>query len=476
LIVVVRRVVLVVVLGLGLLMFGCAPEADPPTSSTVPTASASTTLPAASTTSTSQLSEPGHVGLYRADPRTLEPILTSEPLTTGDSMWGSSSPNGDWLVLNVWYGGTPETDILRVVNVESGAVVTEAEVGAPQYGIDIADDGTVYRLAGSMNFRVEVLAPGAEAFDELVSLPEGFNPWSSTEMLSDHRLGWIGSVTAADGLLVAAVGVADIASGDVDLYELPGVALEGEDEFDVGDWVVGEYFQPGVAWSHDGSKVYVVHADEPVVTLIDLTAGTVVEHEWEAPTAWLDRLAAFWNPVAVAKGPAAGAVVTSALDPEEQTLYVSSEIGEFVPSDDGDWHIEWTPQGIQAIDVTTWEVESWDLPAAQVALTPEGDKLIGWGVTRMDTIDTTTYTGHPVVMIDTKTREVVAEVDLPYDDLRLVSFSDDGSYIYFTQWDETFLSLDLSTNTLVGTYNLPGSMGGVFGESGLVAVPLHVGS
>lgn len=472
----VRRAVLAVVLGLGLLMFGCAPEAASPPSSTVTTASPATTLMPTSTT-TSPPSEFGRVGLYRADPRTLEPIRSSEPLTTGDSMWGSSSPNGDWLVLNVWYDGSPETDILRVINVESGAVASEAEVGAPQYGLDIADDGTVYRLAGSTSFRVEVLAPGAEEFADLLSLPEGFSPWSSTEMLSADRLGWFGSVTATDGLLVAAVGVADIASGDFDLYELPGVALEGNDEFDVGDWVVGEYFQPGVAWSHDDSKVYVVHADDPVVTVIDLTGGTVVEHDWEVPTAWLDRLAAFWNPVAVAKGPEAGAIASAALDPDGQTLYVAGEIGEFVSLEDGDWHIQWTPQGVQAIDLATWEVvETWDLHTAQVAVTPDGARLIGWGVTRKDTIETTAYTGHPVVVIDTDTRELVGEVDLPYDDLRLVSFSDDGSYVYFTQWDETFLSLDLSTNALVGTYKLAGGIGGVFGQSGLVAAPLLAGS
>jgi DNA-binding beta-propeller fold protein YncE len=475
--VVVRRVVLVVVLGLGLLMFGCVPEADPPPSSTSPTGSASTTVPAPSTTTASQLAKPGRVGLYRADPGTLEPVRSSEPLTTGDSMWGSSSPNGDWLVLNVWYAGTPETDILRVVKVESGAVVSEAEVGAPQYGLDIADDGTVYRLAGSTDFRVVALAPGSEAFDELLSLPEGFSPWSSTEMLSEGRLGWIGSVVSTDGLLIAAVGIADIESADFDLYELPGVALEGTDEFDVGSWAVGEFYQPGVVWSPDDSKVYVVHADEPVVTVIDLTNSTVVEHDWEAPTAWLDRLAAFWSPVAVAKGPTAGAIASAALSPDGKTLYVSSEIGEFVRWNELEWHVEWKPQGIQAIDLATWEVvDTWDLPVAQVAVTPDGASLIGWGVTRKDTVDTTIYTGHPVVVINTETREVMGEVDLPYEDLRLVSFSPDGSYVYFTQWDETFLSLDLSTNALVGTYKMAGGIGGVFGQSGLVAAPLQAGS
>ena len=474
--VMVRRAVLSVVLGVGLLMLGCAPEAAPPPSSTVTTGLPSTTFPPTSTASF-RPSEFGRVGLYRADPRSLAPIRGSEPLTTGDSMWGSSSSNGDWLVLNVWYGGSPETDILRVINVPSGAVVSETEAGAPQYGLDIADDGTVYRLAGSVDFRVEVLAPGTETFADLLSLPEGFSPWSSTEMLSANGLGWIGSVTATDGLQVAAVGIADISTGDFDLYELPGVALEGSGEFDVGDWVVGEYYQPGVVWSHDDSKVYVVHADEPVATVIDLSAGTVVEHDWGAPTAWLDRLAAFWNPDAVAKGPEAGAIATAALDPDGQTLYVAGEIGEFVPLDDGDWHIEWTPRGVQAIDLASWEVvDTWDLPTAQVAVTPDGARLIGWGVTRKDTIDTTTYTGHPVVVIDTEARELVGEVDLSYDDLRLVSFSADGSFVYFTQWDETFLSLDLSTNALVGTYQLSGGMGGFFGESGLVAAPLQAGS
>lgn len=392
-------------------------------------------------------------------------------------MWGSSSPNGDWLVLNVWYDGSPETDILRVINVQSGAVVSEAEVDAPQYGLDIADDGTVYRLAEGMNLRVQTLEPGTENFADLLSLPEGFSPWSSVTMLSANRLGWFGSTTTPDGSQVAAVGIAHVSSGEFDVYELPGVTLEGTDEFDVEDWAVGQFYQPGVAWSHDDSKVYVVHADEPAVTVVDLINGTVVEHEWGAPTAWVDRLAIFWNPVAVAKGPVAGATASAALDPDGQTLYVASEIGEFVRSDEKDWHVEWTPQGIQAIDLATWEVvETWDLPTAQVAVTPDSARLIGWGVTRKDTIDTTVYTGHPVVVIDTDTREHVGEVDLPYDDLRLVSFSADGSYVYFTQWDETFLSLDLSTNALVGTYKLPGGIGGVFGASGLVAAPLLAGS
>lgn len=475
----VRRAVLVVVLGLGLLMFGCAPEAASPPSSVVTTVSPSTTLPQASTTSTTRLprSDLGRMGLYRADPGTLEPVLPSEPLTRGDSIWGSGSPSGDWLVLNVRYSGPPETDILRVIDVQSGAVVSEAAVGVPQYGVGIADDGTVYRLAESTNFRVEALKLGAKEFVNLDSLPEGFSPWSSIEMLSGNRLGWIGSVVSDDGLLIAAVGVADVASDDFDLYELPGVALEGKERFDVGEWAVGEFYQPAVAWSHDGLKVYVVHADEPVVTVIDLTNGTVVEHDWEAPSAWLDRLAAFWNPVAVAKGPTAGAIASAALSPDEKTLYVSSEVGEFVRWNELEWHVEWKPQGIQAIDLSTWEVvDTWDLPAAQVALTPDGASLIGWGVTRKDTVDTTIYTGHPVVVIDTETREVVGEVDLPYDDVRLVSFSADGSYVYFTQWDETFLSLDLSTNALVGTYKVAGGMGGFFGEIGLVALPIPFGS
>lgn len=475
---VVRRAVIVVVLGLGLLMFGCAPAATPPTSSTVTTISSSTTFPPTSTTSAPELSDPDHLGLFRADPRTLEPIHGSDPLTTGDALWGSTSPNGEWLVLNVWHDGPPETDLLRVINVQSGTVLSETQVGAPQYGVDIADDGTVYRLVESASYRVEVLEPGTDDFVDLLSVPEGFFPLSfsetsSTEMLDSGHLGWFGTLMAANGVQVAAVGVADPASGNVDLYELPDVTLVGEEEFDVDGWVVGEYYQPGVVWSRDGSEVYVVHADEALVTVVDLTAGTIVEHEWAKPTAWLDRLAAFWNPVAAAKGPAAGAAASAALSPDGQTLYVSSEIGEFVASDDGSWHIEWTPQGIQAIDLATWEAEEWDVPTSHVALTPDGDKLVAWGATRTDTLESTTYTGHPIVMIDTATSEIAGEVDLPYDDVRFDSFSNDGSYVYFTQWDQTFVSLDLSTNDQVGTYTTPDSMGRVFGESGLVAAPLH---
>ncbi|MCI0679061.1 MAG: hypothetical protein L0Z63_08470, partial [Actinobacteria bacterium] len=186
----VRAVAAAVVLGSMITMLGCAPTTTSTTVATTP--SVSTSIPE-TTTSTPDPDYGGVLGIYPADPRTLEPLPGSVALTTADSMWGEASPNGRWVAVQVWLNTTPETDLVRLIDVGAGEVVAETKA-LRQYGLTVDDEGTIYRLAGTNRYWVEVLTPGDERFSRLFDLPVGFGPWSETQVLDDGRLGWFGTI------------------------------------------------------------------------------------------------------------------------------------------------------------------------------------------------------------------------------------------------------------------------------------------
>lgn len=438
----VRRIALVMVFGFVMTMVGCTPEtgSQPSTTSTLPT-------PATSLSHTTSTIVPlGDYGLYRADPRTLEPVPGVEPLATGDSLWGSVSPNGRWVALNVWHDTTPESDMIRLIDITTGSTVAEVRVSAPKHSLEVDDIGTVYSLADPAGRRLEALSPGDAEFRTLFDLPSEFTPWSSTVLLTSNTLGWFGSEESGN----AAIAVADLSTATVTVHELPTVSLSMASEVDMGDWVVSEFDQPAVVWDSVRSRVLVVHADKPTVSVVDLASGDVVDRNWSRPSSWADRLVAYFNPVALAKGPSAGTNRSAALSLDGETLYVATEVGEVVSNGAEDWHVEWRPRGIESVDTTTWQVvNSWDIPVGQVSMTPDGEFLLGSGVSRTESLTTAEYTGHPMVLIRTSDEEIAAELDLPLNDYAIVSYSVDGSYAYVTQWSSAFLAVDLTSAEVV---------------------------
>ncbi len=465
----VRAVAAAVVLGSMITMLGCAPTTTSTTVATTPSVSMS--IPE-TTTSTPDPDYGGALGIYPVDPRTLEPLPGSVALTTADSMWGEASPNGRWVAVQVRLNTTPETDLVRLIDVGAGEVVAETKA-LPQYGLTVDDAGTVYRLAGTNRHWVEVLTPGDERFSRLADLPVGFGPWSETQVLDDGRLGWFGTIHIPPDEYLATITVADPSSGVVATHPVPGVRLSGEDSFDVGDWSVGEGLVPAVVWDEARSRVLVVHADEPVVTALDLDTGTMTRHTWSEPTTWLHRLAASWNPVAHAKGPSTGTNRSAVLTPDGETLFVATEVGEFVRSSEDDWSVEWTPRGVVAIDTTTWRVlDRWDEPIAILAMSPGGEYVVGTGLTRIDTLSSTGVGPHPISIISTSDMTLTTDLGVDSGEYDTISFSADGSYAYITRWGGATRVLDLVT----GKSSTGPGASVVFGEAGLVVTSRYAGS
>ena len=100
-----------------------------------------------------------------------------------------------------------------------------------------------------------------------------------------------------------------------------------------GDWCVDNcsaahderssvLWQPGVALSPEGSRVYIVHADEEMLTTLDMAQSAVYNTPIQSATSWLERLMRLTAGVAYAKGPLNGAMLTAAISSDGTRLYV----------------------------------------------------------------------------------------------------------------------------------------------------------
>ena len=440
-----------------------SPSAYPSPASTHPLSTSSTSLP-----------ERRHVvGLYRVDPATLQPIPGSEPVTSGDWISGSSSNNGDWLVLNVWIDTEPDTDIVRVVDVSTGDVVTHWQ-GPLLHDLVVGDDGSVYRGTQTCGQGASRMAPGTDRFSAVFdSFPAEFCPVAPMTPLDRDRLGWFGWISENPDEYQAGIVIGDMSDGSVALTLLPSVTVGSVGEQDLGDWVALELIEPAVVWDSERDRAYVIHADQPQVSLVDLTTGDLSEHSLEKQT-WVDGLLTWLMPPAQAKGPSFGVKKYAALSPSGDVLYTGGEQSEVVTVEDGTWRVETFPRGIDVISTDTWEVLTrFEIPASQLTLSPDGKHLVTTGVEVVDTLSSSGTNPTGAFIIGTDTMEVVAEVDYPGEWHPDVQFSADSRYAYLTHfWGGKIAIVDLENgrtlDQLTGSERLT-----VFGEAAMLSTPIR---
>lgn len=407
---------------------GSTPEVEPTTAPTTTEAPA-TTIVRPTTTS---VPASGHdVTLFRVDPATLIPIAGVEPITTGDWISGSVSPNGEWVVLNVWIDTTPDTDVVRVVETSSGRVVTEF-VGPLLHDLRVGNDGAVYDHEEPCGGHVGRLALGGTSFDTVFdSFPDGFCTWGLMTLLDDQRVAWLGTLDRGQGHQGAALLVGGLSDGAVSVVELPSVAIGSVGEEDTGDWIVPETLEPAVVWDVERNRALVVHADEPAITLVDLGSGSVTEHALTERTSWIDGFLAWLVPAAHAKGLESGVAKSAVLSPSGETLYVGTDRSDLVTVDNGGWSVQSGPQGVEVIDTETWEIITrLEIPVSRVSLSPDGHHLVASGVVTTTTLSTSSYHPVGVFIIDTDTLEVAGQVPTADPDHPDIQFSADSSYLY----------------------------------------------
>ena len=394
---------------------------SPPTSSTTTTDPSTTTVPLPRTS--------GAVDLVRVDPATLEPVPGSAAITSGDWISGTMSENGEWLVLNVWIDTEPDTDLIQVVEVASGSVVTEIQ-GPLMHELQVGNDGSVFHQSDpASGVRLSRLAPGGTEFEVVVDAPlPAFSRWGSFAFLDDDTVGWLGLAVDSDKP-EAALLVADISDGSAQMFSLPGVTMGQVGEKQLGDWTAPEIVEPAVLWDSDRNRAIVVHADEPVVTVVDLGTGDIAQHTWAASTSWIDALLAWLIPPAHAKGPSFGTTRSAALSPSGEFLYIAAERADVAA--DGSEVVHIVPQGVEVISTDDWTlVAEFDIPASRVALSPDGGHLVATGISGLDTAISSSSELTGVYIINTETLEMLESPEFPSEWIPDIQFSDDSQYLY----------------------------------------------
>jgi hypothetical protein len=416
------------VLLIGVVLAACdQAEVQPPVStSTTSVPASSTTSAALSTTTTLLPQSSGAVDLVRVDPATLVPAPDSTVITSGDWISGTMSENGEWLVLNVWIDTEPDTDLIQVVEVSSGRVVTEFD-GPLLHDLRVGNDGSVFSQSdGASGPWLSRLAPGSGEFERVFDGPPGFSRWGSFTLLDDHTAGWLGKLAIESEESEAALVVADVSDGSAETFRLPGVALGQVGEQELGEWTAPEIAQPAVVWDTDRQRALVVHADQPSVTVVDITSGDTVEHTWSS-TSWADALVSWLIPAAHAKGPSFGTTRDAVLSPSGDLLYIATERAD-VAVDDA---VHIVPQGVEVIDTNDWSlVTKFAIPASRVALSPDGTHLVATGVAGIDTTTTFLSELQDVHIIRTDTLEVIGLVDIQSEWIPDIQFSSDSQYLY----------------------------------------------
>ena len=162
---------------------------------------------------------------------------------------------------------------------------------------------------------------------------------------------------------------------------------------------------PGVALSPDGDTLYILHADDDRLTVVDLARQSVRNLSLSAPKSWLERLLAATAGVAHAKGPMNGTTRSVALSPDGTRLYAT---GYSVRSDvdlSGNWTLNEDQLPLQVINPSTGMVLAQrEVDAQTVRLTPDGGRLLlgGW-----------TERGPVTRVLDAKTLAPIADVTGP---------------------------------------------------------------
>ncbi len=147
-------------------------------------------------------------------------------------------------------------------------------------------------------------------------------------------------------------------------------------------------WRPAVVLSHDGRRLYIVHADQERLTTVDFDALTVRSIVLRETQSWLERLLDLTAGVAEAKGIWTGTVKAAVLSPDGKRLYVVGRTTTVTRDADGNRESMETHLGLQVIDlvgghkVMSRDIElagTW-ISADRIRFTPNGKHLLvgGW--------------------------------------------------------------------------------------------------
>ena len=349
-----------------------------------------------------------------------------------------------------------------------------AFIGSYDFILDPATGGRVDLRGKAGVLALPVWAADGQTF---YGTYERHEPWSTPAKGGHQVLGtefW--AVDAATGearqvveapFQVQALRVA--ASGGV-LYALAfrseqccGIDIEGEpfvvaidvetgevsDEIPVPGVVVGQRFEergaegakmnmlrtPGVALAPDASRLYIAHADDDRVTMVDLERMEVVASAApQSKKSLMGRLGSWVSGLFVSEAKAKGGayfVKEAAVSPDGRWLYITGSGAEICETDQYFPCVEWAPMGLRIIDTGSMEVVAEFEGIGHMLLTPDGERIVGWAMAYDyrgggESADEVRYGPY---VIDTATQQLLGVVDPPVGGWE-IAVSPDGRYAY----------------------------------------------
>jgi DNA-binding beta-propeller fold protein YncE len=165
------------------------------------------------------------------------------------------------------------------------------------------------------------------------------------------------------------------------------------------------YLSPGLAFAPDKDTLYVVHADEDLVTIVDFERQRVETLEIQTKLTWFEQLLSLTAGVAHAKV-GDGIVRQAVVSPEGQFLYVVGINNSTSQGQNGNWQMKQTPLGLEIIQTSDGSrVEQIETDTTELSLSPDGRFLYlrNWG-NNQDNIPWTE-------IFDTASQQIVARVD-----------------------------------------------------------------
>jgi hypothetical protein len=165
--------------------------------------------------------------------------------------------------------------------------------------------------------------------------------------------------------------------------EIPGIrdgryAPEGLSEQELHDRAV--WYGPAVVARPQSEKMYVVHADEELLTIIDFGGRDLETAAIGRPMGWLERLLSVGTTPAYAKV-LNGSMKTGVLAPDGDRLYILGWDTTFTKDAVGSYAFEETSLGLTVVALEPLEVVAeFDTEARAISLGPDGRSLLlsGW--------------------------------------------------------------------------------------------------
>jgi hypothetical protein len=387
-----------------------------------------TTRPAPTTTV-----DVDRMSLYRVDPVTLQTLPDFDPIPMGDWFWGEPSPTGNYFAANVGDDNSGPSEI-RLVDVEAWQPVAASSAFANSSPV-VTDEGRVYFHGSSPPLQINSLQVGDDRSQLVAEIPGDVYPWALR--LSAGQIQMFGTRShTAEGTANATITLVEISSGvsvDIDLPEVRIWEREASEE----PWSGYLYNFPTIVWDDPRNRAFVVHPDEYAVSEVDLGTGAVTEHELTVEQPDDDP----------------NGEMTAALSLDGSIIYVAALRGTVTVADE-DWSVTRSPTGVMAVDTTTWEtVDRLDAPIGWLQASPDGDRLLAWGYTVVETGSQHRMESAGLYVLDIPGLNVLAhyEPEQAEEWIGPVSFSQDGSLGYVPRWGEvaSVSVLDLETGQML---------------------------